>query len=96
MKFGFCMANFESIEWPDLIPLLHTSYPRFSFFVEDLVVVCNNVTELGRARYVAFWIASASCSCNFRTLESLANCILEKCVNKLCFPFGGLAGAGSG
>ena len=45
--------------------------PPFSFFVEDLVVGWNATSELGRAGYVAFRIASASTSCNVRVFANL-------------------------
>ena len=63
------MGNFESIEWPypyhNYILLIVL---RFSFLVEDLVVGCNDVTELGRVVCVAFGIASAKNSCNLLSL----------------------------
>ena len=82
------MGNFDSIECQNLyhkcIPL---TVPRFYFFVEDLVVGCNDITELGRAGYVAFEIEYARNSCNVRSLANLAIWIFGK-VRKMVRPFG--------
>ena len=51
---------------------------RFYFFMEDLVVGCNDVTELSCAGSVAFRVASARSSRDLRTLADVTIRILRK------------------
>ena len=81
------MGNFESIEWPNPSPHILVIVPRFSFFVEDLVVGCADIRELGRTEYVAFGIESAQSPCNLRSLANLATWIVGKVCKYVVFPF---------
>ena len=55
----------KSIEYNNL----HTfDCSQFSFFFDDIVIGCLDISELCREAYVTLRISSATCSCNFRML----------------------------
>ena len=51
---------------------------RLSFFIEDLLVGCHDVTELGRAGHVASRVACTRSSGDLRTPAEVAIRILGK------------------
>ena len=77
-KFLFCTGTTESIEWQNLVPRLSIDVPRFTSFVADFVISCNQITKFLCLRCRITSSPSARSPCNFGSLAHLAIVVLRE------------------